>query len=519
MILNDRHGEKIITIFGPPGTGKTTRLLNIVEEEINNGTPIDRIGYFAFTKKAAREAVTRAMKKFNLEKKDFTYFRTLHSLAYHHLNLKSSDVMGDKQYQEVSDWLQLKLYNPNKSVDELGVSLPKDLYLNLIDKSKITGTSLMNQFANCGYHIDGGFDKLNYVNKGLEQFKNKNKLFDYTDMILEFIKKNNAPKLDVVIVDEAQDLSLIQWQMVEQLIRKADRAYLAGDDDQAIFNWAGADIGRLKKIGKSNAIPRREILNQSYRIPKKVHTIAHQIITPVKDRVEKEWKPREYEGELKYHRTRLNSQMNLTNGTWLILARTNYLLDQIAEELRIRGLFFERYNRSSVSEKMLNAIIGWKTLQEGGSIPFKVLKDMYYYMSGNNHIAHGYKDLKAADEEKEYDHEALVMFHGLNVHIAREWHVALDNIPESQQAYITAALRRQQDFNVSKNIKLSTIHAAKGGEADHVMLLTDLPKKVDDNYFVQQDDERRVFYVGVTRAKKSLHVIESESTREFKEIF
>ena len=51
------------------------------------------------------------------------------------------------------------------------------------------------------------------------------------------------------------------------------------------------------------------------------------------------------------------------------------------------------------------------------------------------------------------------------------------------------------------------------------MLLTDLPKKVDDNYFLQQDDERRVFYVGVTRAKKSLHIIESESTREFQEIF
>ena len=165
MILNDRHGEKIITIFGPPGTGKTTRLLNIVEEEINNGTSIDRIGYFAFTKKAAREAVTRAMKKFNLEKKDFTYFRTLHSLAYHHLNLKPSDVMGDNQYQEVSDWLQLKLYNPNKSVDELGVSIPKDIYINLIDKSKITGTSLMNRFSNCGYHIDGGFYKLNYVDK------------------------------------------------------------------------------------------------------------------------------------------------------------------------------------------------------------------------------------------------------------------------------------------------------------------------------------------------------------------
>ena len=50
MILNDRHGEKVMTIFGPPGTGKTTRLLNIVEEEINNGTAVDKIGYFSFTK-------------------------------------------------------------------------------------------------------------------------------------------------------------------------------------------------------------------------------------------------------------------------------------------------------------------------------------------------------------------------------------------------------------------------------------------------------------------------------------
>jgi hypothetical protein len=62
--------------------------------------------------------------------------------------------------------------------------------------------------------------------------------------------------------------------------------------------------------------------------------------------------------------------MDLTKGTWLILGRTNYLLDQIAEDLKTRGLFFERYNRSSVSEKMLNAIIGWKRIQEGGVYSF-----------------------------------------------------------------------------------------------------------------------------------------------------
>ena len=50
-------------------------------------------------------------------------------------------------------------------------------------------------------------------------------------------------------------------------------------------------------------------------------------------------------------------------------------------------------------------------------------------------------------------------------------------------------------------IKLSTIHGSKGGEADNVMLLTDLTRKADEEYWRQRDQERRVFYVGMTRAR------------------
>ena len=56
---------------------------------------------------------------------------------------------------------------------------------------------------------------------------------------------------------------------------------------------------------------------------------TQKIITSVADRVEKEWQPREEEGKVAYHRSRLNYTMDLTQGTWLILGRTNYLLDQI----------------------------------------------------------------------------------------------------------------------------------------------------------------------------------------------
>ena len=53
-------------IFGPPGTGKTTRLLNMVEDALHKGIPPNRIAFLAFTRKAANEAKERAALRFEL---------------------------------------------------------------------------------------------------------------------------------------------------------------------------------------------------------------------------------------------------------------------------------------------------------------------------------------------------------------------------------------------------------------------------------------------------------------------
>ena len=96
-------------ILGPPGTGKTTKLLHYVRTLVKFGTPLHRIGYFAFTKKAAGEARGRMLDKHpELEDKDLPYFQTLHSFAFNLLGMKKSNVMQNEDYAALVEKLVLK---------------------------------------------------------------------------------------------------------------------------------------------------------------------------------------------------------------------------------------------------------------------------------------------------------------------------------------------------------------------------------------------------------------------------
>ena len=66
-------------------------------------------------------------------------------------------------------------------------------------------------------------------------------------MIEKFIVSKLCPKFDVAFVDEAQDLSMIQWKMFNIIKENSKYVILAGDDDQAIYGWAGADVKNFSK--------------------------------------------------------------------------------------------------------------------------------------------------------------------------------------------------------------------------------------------------------------------------------
>ena len=504
-------------IFGPPGTGKTHTLLGIVEDALNKGIEPDRIGYFAFTRKASREAIDRALERFpQYEKKDFKYFKTLHSMAYFELGLTDNSLMDDADYKELSNHLNIKISNPKNRFDNYGVGWQDDRYTQIIDKARIRNVSLEHQFCEPSRgHLSGGLLKLRKIATGLNRYKKQNGFMDFTDMLEEFIKRKSSPKFKLLIIDEAQDLSSLQWDMVDILIKNSKEVYIAGDDDQAIFKWAGADPWRFKNQ-KGNRI----IFDQSYRVPRAVQHKALNVINriPGDQRVEKSWKSVDREGLFKIHTNPIPG-MDFLKDDWLILTRTNHLLDKIEVELQSRGIFYQRHNSKSVSDKLLLAINTWTKLTRGKSVSLEGVKAMYNFMSVNVGVSYGFKTMPGGQEDKEYTYDLLKKDYGLLAGKDLIWHVALDQVSDKKIAYIISALKKDQNLNYEAKIKLSTIHGSKGGQAQNVLLFSDLTYKVDTEYMRDRSDERRVFYVGMTRAKEQLHVVRSQTNREFKEMF
>lgn len=472
------------------------------------GREPDRIGYFSFTKKATTEAIERACKKFKLEKKNLKWFRTLHSLAYQWLGCTHTDIIQRQDFQDFYNEYGIDISKSIKT-DDVVVG-GEDEGLNLIDLYRVKNTSLEEEFKKHG-HIKGGLQRLQRIDKAYRMFKKQRGIKDYTDLITEFNRIDQCPRLDIVIVDEVQDLKPNEWEMIMIMLKQAHASYLAGDDDQAIYSWSGADVSKLIDLNCH-----LQVLNQSYRIPKTIFTKSNNLVSKIKKRIDKEWQPRKEEGMIR--NTNFES-IDLSDGQWLILGRTNYYINEVAKELKNKGFLYEKNNYLSINNDIATAYRAWITLQKGEEIPYSHVRTMYQYVPvGKEGVSRGMKGLPGADIEGLYSYENLSKEWGLNIPLETSWEVALQRIPESDRNYIRHILRSGHRLDEKVSIKLSTIHGAKGGESQNVILFADISKRINDGMWVNRDDERRVFYVGMTRAKENLYIIPSTSPYEFEEV-
>ncbi len=482
-------------VLGPPGTGKTTTLLNKVEEHLKETDP-NKIGYFSFTQKAAYEARDRAMKKFNYTEDDLPYFRTLHSFAFRRLGIKKENVMQKHHFENMGKTIGFPVDYMEYDDEEGGTFTTKSDYLRIIQLAKLRNISVERQYDLQEHTQIVEFDKLKIIANELESYKKQYGLVDYNDMILDFVKSNASPKFDVVFIDEAQDLSLMQWDMARTIWNKTDDSYIAGDDDQAIFRWAGADVDSF--IAQDGKFIR---LVQSYRVPKKVHDIAMRIINRISKRLPKNWQPRTVEGFL----TRYNKfeNVDMSKGEWLILARTKFMLDELEEVLYQKGLYYKNKFKKSYEENLYTAITNWEQWRKGSVMNPDQIKQIYGYMSPQHADRN---QLLVMNKDAHYSLNDCKDKFGLRTDSV--WYESLDDAPWRKIDYIRKMRSNGEQLNKAPRILLSTIHGVKGGEAQNVVLLTDLSRNTYKAYERNQDDESRLFYVGATRTKEHLHIIE-----------
>jgi len=478
-------------IYGPPGTGKTTKLIDYVKTFYKLGTPLDKIGYFAFTTKAANEAIDRMLDAYQqLQRKDLKHFRTLHSLAFNRLGMKKSEVMQDEHYEDIGRKVGIEVTVYSEGQETTGFVDSNSEYFNLINAARIKDSSIEDEYNTGTYSYDLEKNLLHILELELNNYKNSFKLSDFTDMIEKFNVAKLCPKYDVVFIDEAQDLSPIQWKMVDILRENSKYVILAGDDDQAIYGWAGADVLKFIAIASKKDI----ILPQSRRVPKSVQIIADKILERIPNdrRVKKNWKARDEEGMVD-HITSIEDAP-LDKGNWLVLARTNDRLEKLKPVLKDMGIYFQFKGRKSFTAFLFRSILNYTRWQnKGDKLSLSEVKDILACTQSYHTVR----------EERLYD---LTEFGFSNT---QRWYDVFKTNPD-ECLYIREMLSQEENLHNDARVQLSTIHSAKGGQADNVLLILDNTKtireaveKSDDKH----DEEQRVWYVGVTRTKQNLYIM------------
>ncbi|MDC1134578.1 AAA family ATPase, partial [Alphaproteobacteria bacterium] len=361
------YKQRVTKIYGPPGTGKTTKLINLVKDFIAKGVNPNDIGFFAFTNhstEVAKDRITQAFPNLKLES-DFSGFRTIHSMAYTTFQ-KSPNLLTEEQALDFNDKFtiekpMMETDNPSSVVvrakhpvlDVASVARSKlitfEEYLKNLSARDIYYLKkfLGYSYKNCIPPISKeDIEALIKFNQAYELYKNHLDVIDYTSILENALEQDKSiPEYEVVFVDEAQDLSKLQWRVVEKVFKKSQNIYIAGDDDQAICENMGASADTFINYKFDDEI----ILDQSYRVPPKVHqnlfgvdNIIGTLSKFFTNRKEKSWKPKDESQEGSFLKLSKRSFLDLIikhpNKDWLIMGVTHQTLakySQLLKDLKI----------------------------------------------------------------------------------------------------------------------------------------------------------------------------------------
>src|SRR6056297_2658816 len=366
---------EVVRLFGGPGSGKTTALLDRVEQLQEEGADVRDILVVSYTRAAAAEIRERLAERLDTTPRELKgNVCTMHAKAYELLNLSRGDVVGESEktefcedygleyedeYQsggrrtarsttlgnkvistsqwlqrtgrEVSDWYDVPF---QWNVEE--VRLPPEIDPNAQEGNKYTPT----------WTADDDRVDIPEAIRAWRTYKGEHDLTGFADMLERVKQRSLLPNVEYLVIDEFQDITTLQYDVYEEWKPHMEKILIAGDDDQVVYAWQGADPDLLldEDVSDDNILP------NSYRLPSRILNVVNKEISHIDKRQEKDLEPRKEGGRV--NAVRGPSMLDLVRnvratveedpeGTVMLLFRARYQMFQFMDEFIGEGIPFQ----------------------------------------------------------------------------------------------------------------------------------------------------------------------------------
>ncbi|PSP91560.1 ATP-dependent DNA helicase Rep [Halobacteriales archaeon QS_4_66_20] len=570
---------EVTRLFGGPGSGKTTALLDRVEQLLEDEADVEirDVLVVSYTRAAAAEVRERLAERLDTTPRALRgNVCTMHAKAYDLLNLSRGDVVGEDEKAEfcedyglefedeyegsrrrsarsttlgnkviaTSQWLQRTCrdvgdwYDVPFQWNEEEVRLPPE-----IDDNAQTG----NKYTPTWPSDDDRLDIPEAI-RAWRSWKGNHDLVGFADMLERVKQRSLLPSVDYLVIDEFQDITTLQYDVYAEWRPHMKRVLIAGDDDQVVYAWQGADPDLLleEKVDEDVVLP------NSYRLPSRILNVVNQEVSHIDKRQEKDLEPRKEGGTVDAQRNRsmldlsreVRRTVEETDETAIVLFRARYQMFQFIDEFIDEGIPFQCLTDQRMwTDRLTQYVDGIEALSNDEpltGLQARRLADMLVDSAfGTGERDDFFDELDEREEEADVDDIAEM---DVEPDLVRDMVPFVPDPPSAadmlrkvtsfQERSVRAYLASEYRGMDRNRVRVGTIHSAKGREADHVFVATDLTEKVVEQMAatVEQegkevpgdreltkhtspvptmtDNERRVFYVGMSRARERLVILE-----------
>ena len=492
---------------GCPGTGKTTKLKQIFEEMVKGGTPV----YETFRRNMAYDFISRLQ---DVYEEDLYWVGTTHAICFRLLkaefNYTKENIAKLKHYKEFCRLVGLPF-------DERDMNLFADNDISSLSEVKSAGAVVYCIYSNCVNMLVDFDDWVllpnymkpptlvedvpYYIDKWLSFLERRN-LIDFPLMLKKTYDLKMSPHGSVYLSDEFHDKTKIQFELFKLWSKEFDYVVVALDKNQTLYSFLGTNPKFCDYVMKK--ADEFVVLTPSYRLSEEVMSVATKLLKISGQEVFNT----ECKGHTKIMCVDLNTLERLVHDIkeCMVLARTNYQLRAISSWLTDLGVIHTGRFGWSAKQLYVYSFV-WKYRNKVYPIYKHELMAFLKAVEGRRSNLKFIESMLPSELNNKQVESILTTRHRMILSMRNPFNACDFSQDVINKMYI--ALEHNSDPR--QRWFLTTIHGAKGLEADTVIVFDGITNKIVENmnrYEEEFANEYRVWYVALTRARKLCIVVD-----------